>query len=174
MPPDIPDHSAGSDVLVTVGRIKGAWGAHGALLVQPITGTPEHFEPGSELSLDGVPVTIRYARWHRGDVVVQLSSVETRPQAEALRDKELQVPASTLAPLPEGEYYHYQLLDMQVWTIEGELLGRVAEILVTGSNDVLVVQGESGEVLIPAIEDVLREVDVARKRMTVELLPGLR
>jgi len=63
---------------------------------------------------------------------------------------------------------------MQVWTIEGELLGRVAEILVTGSNDVLVVQGESGEVLIPAIEDVLREVDVARKRMTVELLPGLR
>lgn len=174
MTADTPDRRSGEEDLITVGRVKGAWGVQGALRVQPITSAPEHFDPGAKLFLDGAPVRVRHAHWHRGDVVVQLSGVETGTQADGLRGKELQVPASTLAPLPEGEYYHYQLLDMEVRTVEGDLLGQVAEILVTGSNDVLVVRGEGGEVLIPAIEDVLRQVDVPGKRMTVDLPPGLR
>ena len=76
-------------------------------------------------------------------------------------------------PLGEDEYYVYQIVGLDVWTGEGEHLGRVSEVLFTGANDVYVVQGEKGEILIPAVEDVVLEVDLASGRLTVELMEGL-
>ena len=84
------------------------------------------------------------------------------------------VPLAAVPQLQEGEYYHFQLLGMNVLTEEGECLGRVREILETGSNDVYVVSGESGDVLIPALTEVIREVRLNEGLMVVKLLEGLR
>jgi 16S rRNA processing protein RimM len=85
----------------------------------------------------------------------------------------VQIPIEEAMPLGEDEYYVYQIVGLDVWTAEGEYLGRISEVLFTGANDVYVVQGEKGEILIPAIEDVVLEVDLDGGRLTVELMEGL-
>ncbi len=102
-----------------------------------------------------------------------LEGVATRQQAEALRGQELQVPAAWLEPLPANTYYHYQIIGLQAVTTGGEALGTVQEVLQTGSNDVYVVRGLGREILIPALTEAIRAVDIPGGRLVVELIPGL-
>ena len=76
-------------------------------------------------------------------------------------------------PLPEGQYYHYQIIGLQVRTTQGELLGSITEILTGKSNDNYIVQGDQGEILIPAIEDVIKSVDLEQGCITIEAIEGL-
>ena len=76
-------------------------------------------------------------------------------------------------PLEQDEYYEYQIIGLAVWTTGGEYLGTVDEVISTGANDVYVVRGEEREILIPAIEDVVLEINLAQGRMVVELMEGL-
>jgi 16S rRNA processing protein RimM len=108
-------------------------------------------------------------------LLVKLDTINDRTEAKTLRGQPLTVPQEESEPLPEGYYYHFQILDMEVQTDEGERLGIIKEILETGSNDVYVV-GLSGQrgILIPAIEDVILDVDLKQNLMTVQLPDGLR
>ena len=108
-------------------------------------------------------------------LVVRFESVSNRDDAEALRGGLLTVPRAEVPTLPEGQFYHYQLIDMAVRSDEGEDLGHVKEVLTAPGNDVYVV-GKPGErdLLIPALADVVLDVDLASSRMTVHLLEGLR
>ena len=76
-------------------------------------------------------------------------------------------------PLPEGQYYHHQIIGLQVRTTQGELLGNVIEVLTGKSNDNYIVQGAKGEILIPAIEDVVQSIDLDQGIMTIEAIDGL-
>lgn len=160
---------------VVVGRIIKAAGLQGEVQIQIMTDSPDRFAVGGILLLDGVEHRIRRASTpHKGRINLKLDGIEGRGQAEKLRDAMLTVTPSMVADLPEGFYYHYQMIDMEVFTEEGETLGRIADILVTGSNDVYVVRGDNGEVLIPSLDDVILEVDIGKGRMTVSLPEGLR
>ena len=98
-----------------------------------------------------------------------------RNAAEALRGTLLTVPEQSLAELPEDTFYHFQLLDMDVYSDEGEYLGQVAEIIETPGNDVYIVRKPNErDLLLPAIRDVVLDVDTDLARMTVHLMPGLR
>ena len=91
-----------------------------------------------------------------------------------MRGALLTVPEDNLAPLPEDTYYHFQLIDLHVFSDEGEELGVIAEILDTSANDVYVIRKDAGpDLLIPAIREVVLDVDVDGGRMTVHLTPGL-
>jgi 16S rRNA processing protein RimM len=158
---------------VAVGRILGPWGLRGELKVQPLTDFPERFAPSSSLYLDGVAYVIERCRWHRGKAYIKLSGVDSATAAEALRQRFLEVPEEELKPLSEGEYYQFQILGLDVRTTEGQPLGKVTQILSTASNDVFVVQGEGGELLIPALEDVIKAIDLDGGWMEVELVEGL-
>ena len=173
---DAEPRASEEDELIVIGRVKDAWGLNGALRVRATPGDPDRIAPGANLMLDGASVRVSDVRWSGRDAIITLDGVGTRDEAENLRGGELQALASSLPALEEGEYYHYQLLDMAVWSSEGEHLGAVTDILVTGSNDVLVVQqsGQPGEILIPAVKQVVLDVDLAEKRMTVELWEGMR
>jgi len=76
-------------------------------------------------------------------------------------------------PLPEGQYYHHQIIGLQVGTTQGELLGNVIEILTGKSNDNYIVQGAKGDILIPAIEDVVQSIDLDQGIITIEAIEGL-
>ena len=141
--------------------------------VQVLTDFPHRFSPGSQLLLDAQPTEVQSSRHYKGGLIVKLKDINSRNAAEALRGKSLQVSKDHVEPLPTGRYYHFQILDMQVWTKEGRLLGIVKEILSPGSNDVYVVRDDSKEVLVPALEDVVLAVDIERGRMTVDLPEGL-
>jgi len=76
-------------------------------------------------------------------------------------------------PLPEGQYHHYQIIGLQVKTTQGELLGNITEILTGKSNDNYIVRGAKGEIIIPAIEDVVQSIDIDAGVITIEPIEGL-
>jgi len=119
------------------------------------------------------PLVFERVARHGQDVVAHFAGCRSREQAERLRGQVLWIRAELLPALPEGVYYHYQILGLQVVTDDGRALGTVAEILKTGANDVYVVRGEAGEILLPAIESVIRRVAPAEGTLTVHLIEGL-
>ena len=112
-------------------------------------------------------------RFHTGTMLLKLAGCDDRNAAEGLRGMLVQVPVESAVSLEPGEYFQFQIIGIAVETDAGEHLGKVVQVLETGANDVYVIHGPFGEVLLPAVEDVVREVDPAARRMVVHLLPGL-
>jgi 16S rRNA processing protein RimM len=156
---------------VRVGVIATPFGIRGELKVQPLTDFPARFRPGQLLWLQGEPRRIERSRWDKNDVVVKLEGIETRTQAEGLRGETLMIPEA--AALDSDRYYLHDIIGLRVVDAAGETLGKVEDVLSTGANDVYVVRGDRGELLLPAIDDVVKEVDLAAGRLVVELLEGL-
>lgn len=110
----------------------------------------------------------------QGFPMMLFAGYTNRTAAESLRGELIEVDADDLPELPDGEYYIDDLVGLEVVTVDGESIGRLAEVLETGANDVYVIRREGAkDVLLPAIPDVVREVDIAGGRMTVRLLEGL-
>jgi 16S rRNA processing protein RimM len=112
-------------------------------------------------------------RPHKGILLVKLGGRDDRDAADELRGMLVQIPLEDAVPLDEDEYYHFQLTGVDVETETGEWLGRVADVIETAAHDVYVVHGPRGEVLLPAIEDVILKLDVEEREMVVHLLPGM-
>ncbi len=159
-----------------MGRVVGVFGIRGEIKVDLLTDFPERFSPGSRLHMDGVPVTVERSRdAGRDRMIVKLHEIGTRTEAEALeRDVTLDIREDDLTPLPEGAYYRFQLLGLEAYTNEGERLGSVEDVLVTGSNDVLVVRDIDGrpDLLIPNTPDIAH-IDIDANRLIVHVIPGL-
>ena len=120
------------------------------------------------------PYKIRGHRLHQEAVLLKFVKVVTRNDSEALRGAEVLIDLADLPALPPGEYYSYQLVGLKVVAEDGTALGQVNEVLATGSNDVYVVRKPNdGELLLPAISSVIRNIDLQAKTMTVVIPPGL-
>lgn len=159
---------------VIVGRIKGPWGLRGDLRVEVLSDYALRFSPGSVIYLGDQPARVERSRSTDGGLVLKLDLVNDRSAAELLHGRDLTVPQAEVPPLPEGSYYHFQIIGMGVWSQQGDYLGEVEEIIVTGSNDVYVIKGrDRKELLVPALEDVILEVNLQDNRMTVQLPEGL-
>ena len=157
-----------------MGRIKGAWGIHGDVKIDLLSDVPDRFEPGNIVHVKNKSTRVQRSRPIRGGMVVKLDIVNDRNQAALLRGQEITVKPEQVSPPPQGSYYHFQVLGLDVLSQEGENLGRVREIIETGANDVYVVHLEGRrDVLIPALEDVILDVDLERGSMTVRLPDGL-
>jgi 16S rRNA processing protein RimM len=158
---------------ITIGQILAPWGVRGKIRVAVTTDFPQRFAPDSKVYLNHQPVTIDSAQWHKGRVIVKLGGIDSAAAAQKLRGQALEIPSSQLKTLPEGEYYLFQIIGLKVWTTGGELLGTVAEVHTSRGNDTYLVRGEQGEILIPAIEDVIKSIDLKKQRMTIEPMEGL-
>ncbi len=158
---------------VAVARVLTPHGLRGEMRVQPLTEEVSHFAPGRRLWAGEATYEVEASRPQKGLVLLRLIDVTTVEAAKKLRGCLLSLPESELAPLPEGEYYTYQLVDMDVYDEKGEHLGKVVGVLPTGSNDVYVVEGPLGELLLPAVDDVIMEVDVVGGKMVVSLMEGM-
>ncbi len=123
---------------------------------------------------DATPYHIRGYREHQGAALLKLDRVADRNAAEVLRGARVSIASTDLPNLPEGAYYAHQLVGMRVILAEsGELIGTLAEVLATGSNDVYVVKKADGELLLPVIESVVRAVDLAAGTISVVVPEGL-
>lgn len=164
--------------MAVVGRIARAHGNRGQVIVDPETDFPdERFKPGSVLHIrkgDGIEsLTIDNVRFHRGRPILGLAGIDTMNAAEALAGTELRVSTDALQPLPAGSFYHHDLIGCCVQTAGGELIGRVESVEGTGAGSRLVVQGRGGEILIPLVEGIALEVNVAARTIIVEPPEGL-
>ena len=163
---------------LVIGAIVGAHGIRGEVKVAPMTDFPERFRPGARVFVgrgpDVRPTEIVAARPHKGLWLVKLASVPDRNAAELLSNQHLLIPEAEAMPLGEHENYIHDLMELPVFTSEGELLGRITEVIITPANDVYVVEGDAGELLLPALRSVVVKVDLDARQMIVNLPDGLR
>jgi 16S rRNA processing protein RimM len=140
-----------------------------------ITDFPERFVPGVRVFIGDPPLATEIIRARRDarTVTLALKSVGSRDEVEHLRDSWVLVQESDAHPLPEGQYYWHQLIGLRVKLENGDELGLLQDILETGSNHVYVVKSHNREMLLPAIPEVIVDVDVHQGVMTVHMLPGL-
>ncbi len=158
---------------ITIGEIIAPWGIKGKLKVKVITDFPQRFTPSLKIYINQKPMTINSTEWHKGKAIIKLNTIDSIEDAQRLQGQPVEIHHSQVYPLPEGQYYHFQLIGLEVWTTQGELLGTVTEILTTNSNDNYVVRGAKGEVLIPAIEDVIKSIDFNKGCIIIEPIEGL-
>jgi 16S rRNA processing protein RimM len=161
----------------TVGKVVALFGVRGELKVRSLTDIPNRFA-----ELDAVylgPHHTRYpiqgVRPYKGEMILlKLAGIDDANTAEALRNQDLLIPLSQLAELPPDSYYQHDILGLRVFTLDGRDLGEIIDIIVTGSNDVYVLKMPAGsQVLIPAIKDVIKQIDLTRRTMHIDPLPGL-
>jgi len=158
---------------ITIGKIIAPWGIKGELKVKVVTDFPQRFTPSSKIYINRQPMTINSTEWHKGKAIIKLNTINSIEDAQRLRGQPIEIHHSQVYPLPEGQYYHFQLTGLEVWTTQGELLGTVTEILTADSNDNYVVHGAKGEILIPAIEDVIKSIDLNKGCIVIEPIEGL-
>jgi 16S rRNA processing protein RimM len=166
------------DEMVLVGRVARAHGNRGQVIVDPATDFPEErFKAGSVLHIrrgeTSEPLTVESVRFHRGRPIVGLAGVDTMNAAEALAGTELRVGVDALQPLPARSYYHHDLIGCSVVTPHGETIGRVRSVDGDGAGSRLVVENTNGDVLIPMVEGICVEVDVASRQIVVAPPEGL-
>ena len=162
------------DPSLPIGKVIKAHGLRGHLKVLPYGETfstlcveekiTANLPDGSSLTL-----TVAEIRPHQKTFLLMSREIATVEEAHRLVGAELCVPESRLPPTAPDEFYWYQLIGLEVVNTEGQKLGTLEEIIETGSNDVYVVRRGREEILVPAIEEVVRDVDLQRRLMTVDL-----
>lgn len=162
-----------------VGKIVNTHGIRGDVRVMPTTDfVAERFAKGQDLYLQqaGEPLklTVESARQHKGFILVKFVGYDNINDVQAFREHELMVSGKDQQPLEDGQYYYHQIIGLSVKTVDGEELGTIKEILSPGANDVWVVQRDGKkDLLLPVIDDVVKDVDLDAGEVTVELMEGL-
>jgi 16S rRNA processing protein RimM len=163
---------------ILLGKVVATHGIKGQLRIAVYSGEFETILSLSSLMLkgpDGRMETFEVAASavHGKKLLVALKGYGSIDQVQHLVGRELYATRSQMPELTEGEFYWCDLLGLTVMTLEGELLGRLADIIATGSNDVYVVKNDGREYLIPALEDVVLDIDLDKGKMTISPPEGL-
>jgi len=168
--------TAGGPAFLVVGKVRRPHGVHGEVVAEILTDFPERLNPKKAIYLGEKheKLVIASQRQHNEGLLLGFEGVTTPEQAGRYRNQMLSIAAAEVSDLPDGEFYFHELLDLEVVDEAGKLLGILTEIMETGANDVYVVTDSSGcELLLPAIPEVVLDVDLDAKTMKVHLLPGL-
>lgn len=158
---------------VSVGRVLRPHGVRGEVVVEVLSDVPDRLAPGRRLwAFGNRPVTVESQRPHKSGALVRFAGIDDRDRAEELRDALLEVDRSEVPAAPEGTYYWYQLLGCRC-SAGGEDLGEVTDLVEDGGGLLLVVSRDGRQVPIPFVRSFLKEVDVERGRIELDLPEGL-
>ncbi|MGV8025077.1 MAG: ribosome maturation factor RimM [Anaerolineaceae bacterium] len=151
----------GEPLFLSIGKIRKPHGVRGELLVEVLTEFPERIKPEKKVFIgeNKIEQQIETVRFQNDALLIKFKGIQDRDEAGLLRNELIFIQAANLPKLAENEYYYHDLLNMQVKTEEGELLGSVNDILETGANEVLVVTQEGKEYLFPFIKQVIVAVN---------------
>ena len=163
---------------VSVGYIARTHGIKGDVKVIPLSDVPGRYNTlkwvyVNTRSGETKKCYIRHVRKANDWLIVSFTSFRTVSEAEEIVGGYISVPLNEVPGLDKDIYYNFEIIGMDVYTVEGRCLGKVKDIISTGSNDVYIVKDNKAEHLIPAIRDVVKEIDTKRKRMVITLIEGL-
>lgn len=164
-----------------LGRVLRPHGIRGELRIEVFTAYPERIVAGMTVAIGPDPrdpttaidYEITQVRAHQKYLILRVEGVPDRSAADLLREQHVMIALENAVPLDDDEVYLYQIIGLAVHTQDGETIGTVTEIIETGANDVLIVHGPRGEILLPFIDDCVLDVDVDGGRITVNLMEGL-
>lgn len=164
--------------LMELGQIVNTYGIKGFLKVVPYTNDVTRFEDLETIFVEQKnelkEFAIEEVKYSKGLVLLKLKGIDDINIAEQYKNCYLKIDRKDAICLPEDTYFIIDLMGIEVTTDEGILLGNIVDVFPTGSNDVYVVKDELGkQILLPAIADVIKKVDIEHKKMTVHMMPGL-
>jgi len=162
---------------INVGKVLTAHGIKGQLKTEVLSDNPLRFLKGQSLFVQklGRELKITGSQNHNGVLLLSLEGITDRNAAEALAGSLLQADKASVPPLPEGEYYYFQIEGMEVFDAESnELIGTVSEVLEYSANDIFVIKREGKkDLLLPALKSVVQKLDIPAKQMKVIIPDGL-
>jgi 16S rRNA processing protein RimM len=167
---------ASGPAFLLIGKLCKTHGIHGEMDLQVYTDFPERLRHGKKLYLgeEKTPIILDTLRPKNKLMLVAFEGINSSEEARLLTNQEVYVKTTDVPPLPEGVFYHHELIGLRVYENE-ILLGELTEILETGANDVFVVKlAEGKEFLMPDIPEVILSVDLSEGKMSVSLPDGLR
>lgn len=161
-----------------VGQIVNTNGLKGLLKINPFTDDLTRFERLKTIFIEHkkelLEFEIESVRYQKKQVLLKLKGIDTIEEAEKYREDYLKINRNKEEKLPEDTYYIVDLIGLDIYTEDGELLGKLDDVFSTGSNDVYVVKnGEGKQILLPAISDVIKNIDLEQKKIVVNLIEGL-
>ncbi len=155
--------------LIRIGYVRRAVGLAGEVEVEPLTDDPARFRSGLSVRAGSIVRRVEKVRGGSSTVVLKFVGVDDRNLADRLRGQYLEVEASEANSLPQGSYYHWQLVGLTVFDPAGRRLGELTDVLNYPANDIYVVSDGSEEVLVAALSEVVSSIDLTRGRMVVDL-----
>ena len=161
-----------------IGQIVNTFGVKGMVKVRPFTDDIKRFDKLKyvyvEKNKNQTKYEIEEVKYHKDMVLIKFKNIDKLEQAEELKNSYLTITRDSAEKLEEGRYYIVDLLGLEVYSDEQILLGTLEDIFNTGSNDIYVVKNNQGkQILLPAIQDVIKQIDIEHKKIIVHLLPGL-
>ena len=161
-----------------IGRIVNTFGIKGIVKVKPFTDDIKRFDNLKTVYIEKNNTQKEYeieeVKYHKDMVLIKFKGVDTVEQAELLRNAYLTISRDSAEKLEEGRYYIVDMLGLEVYTDEDKLLGKVDDIYNTGSSDIYVVKDEKGkQILLPAIKEVIKKVDLENQKIIVHIIDGL-
>lgn len=157
-----------------VGQIVNTFGIKGFVKVKPFTDDITRFKALKKIYIKNEQHEIEEVKFHKNMVLLKLKGIDTIEQAEMLRNCYIEIDRKDGVKLDENSYYIVDLLGLEVYQDNGKLLGILEDIYNTGSNDIYVVKNEEGkQLLLPAISEVIKDIDLNAKKITVHLIKGL-
>jgi 16S rRNA processing protein RimM len=159
-----------------IGRIRSSHGVRGGMRIQILCDDPERFLQLKQVFIgrEHTPFRVQEARLFDKQALLRVEGISSPEEVASWREADVSVASADAMPLQQGEYYYHQILGLDVVTNTEEDLGEITDIIPTGSNDVYVVTKEQQEVLLPALKDVILEIDLIRGVMKVQVPDGLR
>ncbi|MEG0306892.1 MAG: ribosome maturation factor RimM [Clostridium sp.] len=155
--------------LMSVGQITKPHGVRGEVKVSSLTDSLERFKTLDKVYIDGVEIKITSVKLQKDRAILKIEGIDSIEQAEEYRNKYLEVKRENAIKLPKDSYYIADLMDCYVYDTDGEALGKVYEVIETGSNDVYWVKEEGKkDVLIPALKDIVEEVDIENNKIVIK------
>lgn len=161
-----------------IGQIVNTFGIKGMVKIKPFSEDITRFDRLEKVYVKnkiGKKIyEIEEVKYHKNMVLIKFKGIENPEDANLLRDSYLLVDRADEEPLEEGTYYIVDMIGLEVFDEDNKLLGKLEDIFNTGSNDIYVVKDEQGkQILLPAIKDVIKKVDMDNKKVIVHLIPGL-
>ena len=157
-----------------IGQIVNTFGIKGFVKIKPFTDDIARFKKLKKVYIKNKEYEVQEVKFHKNMVLLKFKNIETIEQAEEFRNLYLEIDRRDGVELEENSYYIVDLLGLNVYSDKGDLLGILDDIYNTGSNDIYVVKNEMGKtLLLPAISEVIKEINLENKKITVHLLKGL-
>lgn len=157
---------------LSIGFVLKPQGIKGEIKVDPLTDDIMRFDNLDKVYIKSgqeyKPLHIKGTRYNNGFVFISLEGYETIESVEPLRNQYLWIPRSMSVKLPEDTFFIADIIGCEVITAQGKMIGKVTDVVKTGSNDVYEVSGEKTKVLIPALKKVVMDVDLTTKKLTVD------
>jgi 16S rRNA processing protein RimM len=169
-------HKDRKSAFLVIGKVRRPHGVHGEVVAEIYVDVPGMLSPGGVVYLGDKheKLVVASLRYHNEGLLIGFEGIKTPEEAGYFRNQLISLASCDAPNLPSGAYYSQDLLGLEVMDDNGIFLGNLIEVLVTGANDVYVVKdANEREILLPAIPDVVKEVNLVARRMKVQLLPGL-